>query len=149
DNGDNLLFRAEDFDKPCSSAIFQALWELKDPVARSLVGHLILATQMPLDSVPLLHDLANGGAVAPLTVVQEKQVDTLLAEGASRVRQTARAGVRAATAAPVTTPAPSTVCKSLGTETTLSPSPIPSPQPLSPVAGKRGWGEGATQEQAA
>ena len=126
DNGDNLLFRVDDFDNPGKSAIFHALWELKDHVAHRLVGHLILATQAPLDGVPLLHDLANNGSVAPLTVAQEKQVDALLAGGASGARQASRLAVSATVDVPATPTGTGTAWRSPGTGT--MPSPLPGVQ---------------------
>ncbi len=78
DNAENLLFREQDFKEPASSKLFAELWELDDPDARALVGHLLLASQEPLDSVPLLEDLVDGGHVLALTPRQLKRVRELL-----------------------------------------------------------------------
>src|SRR5439155_15880605 len=41
DNGDNLLFREQDFAEPGRSPLFQELWQLDDPDVKALVGHLL------------------------------------------------------------------------------------------------------------
>ena len=52
DNLENLLFREEDFRQPAKSRLLSDLWSLKEPDARNLVGHLLLASQGPLLVVP-------------------------------------------------------------------------------------------------
>ena len=42
DNGDNLLFREEDFKAPADSPLFQELWDQGRSEVRSLVGNLLL-----------------------------------------------------------------------------------------------------------
>jgi pimeloyl-ACP methyl ester carboxylesterase len=81
DNAENLLFREQDFKDPASSALLEELWRIEDPDARALVGHLLLASQAPLDQVPLLDDLIDGGSVLPLTPRQQKRVRELLPAG--------------------------------------------------------------------
>src|SRR5262249_14853469 len=82
DNAENLLFREQDFQVPASSALLEELWRGGDADAQALVGHLLLASQDPLDRVPLLDDLIDGGAVLPLTPRQQKRVRELLPGGA-------------------------------------------------------------------
>jgi hypothetical protein len=77
ENGDNLLFRAQDFQQPGNSALFHDLTEATDPAIAALAGHLLLASQGPVDRVPLLHEVA--GTVTPLTAVQGDRVKALLA----------------------------------------------------------------------
>jgi hypothetical protein len=78
DNGDNLLFREDDFRAPGRAPLFRELWGQRDLAVRALVGHLILAAKGPLDEVPLLQDLAGRGAVQPLTALEEARVRALL-----------------------------------------------------------------------
>jgi formylglycine-generating enzyme required for sulfatase activity len=86
DNGDNLLFREVDFQSPGEAQVFRELWALDDEDARALAGHLILATQMPLDRVSLLTEVASNGTVRRLTREQEQRVERLLGCEASGVR---------------------------------------------------------------
>jgi formylglycine-generating enzyme required for sulfatase activity len=92
DNQDNLLFREPDFTAPGESELFQRLWAVKDEDLRALVGHLILATQQPLDQVPLLDEIMSDGQVRPLETKQEQELFRLMgdrpsARGPQQVRQ--------------------------------------------------------------
>jgi serine/threonine protein kinase len=107
DNQDNLLFREPDFTAPGESELFQRLWAVKDGDLRALVGHLILATQEPLDRVPLLDEIVTDGSVRPLQFVQEQQVARLL--GAGRPPHT-----------PVTVPEPPPIPEGAASQTTAS-----------------------------
>jgi hypothetical protein len=78
DNGENLLFREEDFREPHNSKLLHELWKAKEPEIRALMGQLLLASRKPLAEVPLLDDLVGGGAVASLTLLEEAQVHALL-----------------------------------------------------------------------
>ena len=81
DNGDNLLFRKEDFANPGSSRLFRELWQLTDPSAHALVGTLILACEGPLAKVPMLDALfPNENSRPELSADQEAQVNALLAK---------------------------------------------------------------------
>ena len=84
DNGDNLLFREEDFQDPANSDVFHTLWELPDADSRALVGRLVLACNKPLDQTPLLKDVANGHVV-PLTSKGHRAVNSILGSSASFV----------------------------------------------------------------
>ncbi len=75
---DRMLFGKKDFEAPGQSAVFQELWASSGPNERALVGQLILASQGPLDQVPLLEDLAGNGHVRALTSAQEMQIQSLL-----------------------------------------------------------------------
>jgi hypothetical protein len=79
DNGENLLFREADFLRPARSKLFAQLLALPDDNAVSLVLHLLLACQGPLEDVPLLSDLLAGAAVAPLSAEQRDHVADLMA----------------------------------------------------------------------
>lgn len=57
DNGDNLLFRQSDLQKPAESPLFQELLAIQDPQTQALVKELYTACQSPLAGVPLLTDL--------------------------------------------------------------------------------------------
>jgi hypothetical protein len=59
DNGDNLLFREQDFRSPRDSALFRELVKLNDPEVRRLADQLSRAAYKPLDQVPLLEDLVT------------------------------------------------------------------------------------------
>jgi formylglycine-generating enzyme required for sulfatase activity len=87
DNGENLLFRENDFKAPGQSALFQELWRLGYAEARALVGHLVLATQGPLERVPLVQELLANGQVRRLDTAQEQQVQAVLTAGAKQVHQ--------------------------------------------------------------
>jgi WD40 repeat protein/regulation of enolase protein 1 (concanavalin A-like superfamily) len=57
DNGDNLLFRQSDLQKPAESPLFQELLAIREPQTQSLVKELYNACQKSLDAVPLLTEL--------------------------------------------------------------------------------------------
>ena len=76
-NGDNLLFREQDFHDPGNSDVFHALWELPDADSRALVGRLTLACAGPLAETPLLDEIAYG-RVSPLTPAEEQAVASVL-----------------------------------------------------------------------
>jgi hypothetical protein len=85
ENGENLLFREEDFRAPASSALLRELWGLPDPGIRALVRHLVLASQGALEEVPLLDELAVNGSPRAHTPVQEGRVAAWLGPAAGRV----------------------------------------------------------------
>ncbi len=60
-NDDNLLFRRTDFSRPGKSKLFTELLYHRDPGLRALAGHLLLASQGPLERVPFLPDLLARG----------------------------------------------------------------------------------------
>jgi hypothetical protein len=62
DNGDNLLFTAQDFADPLASPLLQHLGQSPEPALQDLAGHLILASQGSLDSVRPLDDLVPDSA---------------------------------------------------------------------------------------
>jgi hypothetical protein len=75
DNGENLLFREADFRQPARSKLWPELLSLPDPVAATLAGHLLAASQQPQDLVPLLADLAAEGKVLPLSGEEREVID--------------------------------------------------------------------------
>jgi hypothetical protein len=79
DNSENLLFREQDFRVPAESKIFHELWDTKHPVARTLVGYLVLAASGPLVKVPKLSHLVKGGQLRFLSSAEESKVEELLA----------------------------------------------------------------------
>jgi alpha-beta hydrolase superfamily lysophospholipase len=105
DNGENLLFREDDFRRPGDSRLLAELWALGPPDAHALVGHLLLASQGPAAAVPRLEDLAARGAVEPLTAAEEARVDGLLGVAGPAPRRRARRAALLATAAEVEGPA--------------------------------------------
>jgi hypothetical protein len=70
DNEENLLFREADFKLPSNSKLFPKLLALPDQATATLAGHLLLASQGPLEQVPLVSDLLDGSAVVPLSAEQ-------------------------------------------------------------------------------
>ena len=78
DNEDNLLFIAEDFEDASQSKLLRELWTLRDPVAHSLVGHLILAMESPLNEVPLVGTLFDDRKVHKLTPDQTRKTEEIL-----------------------------------------------------------------------
>jgi formylglycine-generating enzyme required for sulfatase activity len=77
-NDENLIFTAQDFKQPAASLLFRELSMLRHPDAKALVGHLILATQAPLEQTPLIDELVQEGQVRRLTADQVQQVYALL-----------------------------------------------------------------------
>jgi hypothetical protein len=63
DNGDNMLFRQEDFEAPSRSVLFYELLKLNDSEARCFVDNLIEAARKPLDQTPLLLTLVSDNRV--------------------------------------------------------------------------------------
>jgi hypothetical protein len=78
DNEENLLFREADFKLPGNSKLFPKLLALPDAATATLAGHLLLASQGPLQQIPLVSDLITGAAVAPLTAEQIDRIRVLV-----------------------------------------------------------------------
>jgi hypothetical protein len=96
DNEDNLLFKEADFRDPANAPVFKALWELNDPVLRTLVGHIALSTRQALRKTPWLDDVLFQEGGPKLTPDEERRVCDLLG-----VTTAAPAAVRVATPAAV------------------------------------------------
>jgi HEAT repeats len=79
DNSDNLLFREQDFRAPAASKILHELWDTKHPVARSLVGYLVLTATGPVEKVPKLSSLVKRGQLRFLSGTEESRVEEVLA----------------------------------------------------------------------
>ena len=77
-NGDNLLFKEDDFRKPNKSRLLRELWTLRNFEVRALVGHLLLASRVPQDQVPRLSHLLEGGLVRTLDSEEEQSVQSLM-----------------------------------------------------------------------
>jgi len=96
-NGENLLFREEDFKDPGASKLFATLWRLDDAECRALAGRLALACRAPLDEVPLLDELITNGEVRPLALGEERAITALLGKRKGRAaRRPAEHAVAAA-----------------------------------------------------
>jgi hypothetical protein len=92
DGGENLLFREKDFLRPGQSRLFAELAGLPDPDLQQLAGHLLLASQGPLNKVPFLGDLVHDQLVRPLSPVERQRVlDLVPAARKSRLVLTAGA----------------------------------------------------------
>src|SRR5262249_3311196 len=89
DNGDNMLFREVNLQKPEESALFKELWNLPDAGVHNLVGYLVIGLMGPLTDVPFLHEIVLDNHPRPLTAAQEQQVTALLGPGARVSRQVA------------------------------------------------------------
>lgn len=88
DNGENLLFREEDFRTPANSKLLPELWAMPDADVRALTGQLLLASQRPVAEAPLLDALLASGSIAPLSPQEEEQVRSLLRLPASGTTET-------------------------------------------------------------
>ncbi len=91
DNQENLLFRREDFRQPSKSQLLRELWETSERDVRCLVGHLLLASQRPLEVVPALDELVDDNRVRPLTDSEEWRIKDLLVGGDHPSRERKRA----------------------------------------------------------
>ena len=112
DNGDNLLFRDADFQRPGESALLRALWEMGDEQVRALTGRLALACRQPLQEAPWLDQVLDNGHVLALTPAEQRAADTLLAEQRAAVVPTAIAPpIAGSMPPPVSAPAPSAVVR--------------------------------------
>jgi|GEM_PF-3246421 pimeloyl-ACP methyl ester carboxylesterase len=81
DNQENLLFREEDFRQPNRSQLLREIWNIADREIHDLVGHLLLASQGPLEAVPALEELVEDGDLRPLSADEEARIDALLEDG--------------------------------------------------------------------
>jgi len=82
DNQENLLFREEDFRRPSQSRLLHELWDIPDREIHNLVGHLLLASQRPLEAVPALDELVNDNSIRPLSDGEETRINELLKDRA-------------------------------------------------------------------
>jgi type IV pilus assembly protein PilM len=149
DNGDNLLFTEQDFSKPSESNAFRELWTINDDNARALVGHLALATQRPLEQIPLVDELMRDGEVRPLTEVERRSAKAVI-EG----RVTANLQELAAeNAQPLQASAPTATATPPPPAAAQPAAPPRQPQPSQPAAtnssgwnwGKALWGGGESR----
>jgi serine/threonine protein kinase len=67
DNGDNLLFRQQDFESPEQSPLFSELLRMNQAEVRKLAASLIDAAQLPIDQTPQLEELSTNGPGARLS----------------------------------------------------------------------------------
>src|SRR4029079_13466549 len=81
---------------PGKAPVFRALWELNDPVLRTLVGHIALSAGQPLRKTPWLGEGLPAASGPRLTAEQERQVCSMLG-----VTTAVPAGATTAAAAPV------------------------------------------------
>jgi hypothetical protein len=87
DNGENLLFREQDFKQSAESQLLLDLWQLPDPDIRRLLGHLLMGSQAPLEQVALLDEtVGSEGRPSGLTDGQERHLLDLLPPGAARMK---------------------------------------------------------------
>jgi hypothetical protein len=78
DNGENLLFREQDFKDPSGSALFRALWDDSEPELRRLAAHLLLAAQGRPEEAPLLDELLGETEPSPLTQQRDQHAQRVL-----------------------------------------------------------------------
>ncbi|MBI3410232.1 MAG: DUF1080 domain-containing protein [Planctomycetes bacterium] len=91
DNGDNLLFRANDLAKPGESKLLRELWSLNDAELHDLVAYLVSGLTNPLRETPLLPDLMRDNALQPPPPAIEKATQYLLGPGATITRAAGKA----------------------------------------------------------
>jgi tetratricopeptide (TPR) repeat protein len=71
DNGDNLLFRQEDFEAPSKSRLFYELLKSDAPAVRLLAENLIEAARHPLEQTPPLEELIPGARSSSAPAVRQ------------------------------------------------------------------------------
>ena len=74
-DGDRLLIGRGDLACPERSAVFRELWNLPDPGAQALVGHLLWALESPLAEVPLLQRVVVNSKIVPLPEDRRRQIE--------------------------------------------------------------------------
>jgi len=105
DNGDNLLFRREDFEEPQSSVLLRELWGSNDALTHCLAGHLVLAADSPVGQEAWLPDLMGNGQLPQLPIGATQRVQAILNRriaGSTSIIQSVQR--RSATTAPSTEP---------------------------------------------
>jgi WD40 repeat protein len=83
DNGDNLLFKQEDFDAPTRSPLFAELLRIKDAEVHELAGALINAARTPLHQTPLLETLVSSASPSQAIAVPSPNDRATTTEGQS------------------------------------------------------------------
>jgi hypothetical protein len=87
DNGENLLFREQDFRNSQESKLLLDAWQLPDPDIRRLIGHLMLGSQTALEKVAMLDEVVGSeGRPLGLTTGQERELFDLLPPAAVRLK---------------------------------------------------------------
>jgi hypothetical protein len=87
DNGENLLFREQDFRNSQESQLLLDAWQLPDPDIRRLIGHLVLGSQTALDKVAMLDEVVGSeGRPLGLTSGQGRELLGLLPSAAARMK---------------------------------------------------------------
>ncbi len=66
DNGDNLLFTEEDFQRPADSKVMRELWKTDDPAVQAFVGRLAIACIKPIPQTPWLDQIILDTSPLPL-----------------------------------------------------------------------------------
>jgi hypothetical protein len=77
-DGNNLLFKKQDFCSPGESELLKELWRSEERELRSLAGHVVRAVCVPLEQVPPLDVLLAGEELRPLTEAERRQVQDRL-----------------------------------------------------------------------
>ncbi|MBI5760740.1 MAG: SUMF1/EgtB/PvdO family nonheme iron enzyme [Planctomycetales bacterium] len=78
DSGENLLFTRDDFVTPAKSELLHELWDTGDRELQAWVGHLVIASQAPVESTPLLPEIMVNGEMSPLPASRETIVRQLM-----------------------------------------------------------------------
>ena len=136
EGGENLLFRDADFREPGESRLFKRLWTDFGGEMRALAARLLFAGQGPLDEVPTLAEMVEGGRVKPITRAEEERVAQFLnLPTAENAGTTKNSGSVVAGLSRPRTPAPVTENRTM----TPSPSPdlpVPTPELRRAAAGQ-------------
>jgi N-acetylneuraminic acid mutarotase len=107
DNGDNLLFREADLQKPADSKLIKELWNINDAAAHDLTGHLVLGLTNSIDQGIPLQDLIKADGPQPLTNAQERKITELIGPGAAINRPTFSSPIESPDkSVPIAKPAP-------------------------------------------
>lgn len=78
DNGDNLLFTAQDFRDPTKSKLMRELWAINNSELRALVGQLALSCNKPIQQTPWLDEIAPEGSPIPLDAGTAREAENAL-----------------------------------------------------------------------
>ena len=86
DTGENLLFSQSDFAKPGESPLLHELWERGHRGLQAWVGHLVRASQSPLEATPRLSTLAPDAKITALSADDEDAVRQFLGLSSGQLR---------------------------------------------------------------
>lgn len=77
-NGDNFLFKKQDFDNPGSSELLHQLWDSRFPDIRTLAGLIAMAAAASFEATPRFEDRLVDRKLAELTPEEQERASELL-----------------------------------------------------------------------